>query len=133
LFLYLKLPTLLVTGMLLLHHYLVASALLQVQHVAALPQGLAPSETSSEPSATPLATALADGNRTCDFDKIDDFFSYANKNGLNITVEVQHCQNLCLLTYGTGNPDLSGIGVSPPYSRLLQKVLDRLTVFFPLD
>ncbi|CEL10098.1 hypothetical protein ASPCAL13225 [Aspergillus calidoustus] len=102
--------------MLLLLYYLVASALLQVQHVAALPQGLALSETSSEPSATPLATALADGNRTCDFDKIDDFFSYANKNGLNITVEVQHCQNLCLLTYGTGNPDLSGIGMMVAYT-----------------
>ncbi|KAL2855700.1 hypothetical protein BJX68DRAFT_231063 [Aspergillus pseudodeflectus] len=102
--------------MLLLLYYLVASALLQVQHVAALPQGLAPSETSSEPSATPLATGLADGNRTCDFDKIDDFFSYANKNGLNITVEVQHCQNLCLLTYGTGNPDLSGIGMMVAYT-----------------
>jgi hypothetical protein len=110
----LKLPTLLATVMLLLLHYLVAYALLQVQHAAALPQGLAPSETSSETSAVPSATALAEGNRTCDFDTIDDFFSHANKNGLNITVEVQHCQNLCLLTYGTGNPDLSGIGVSPP-------------------
>jgi hypothetical protein len=119
--------------MLLLLHYLVAYALLQVQHAAALPQGLAPSETTSETSAVPSATALAEGNRTCDFDTIDDFFSHANKNGLNITVEVQHCQNLCLLTYGTGNPDLSGIGVSPQYSRHLHKVLDRLTVLFPFD
>jgi hypothetical protein len=120
--------------MLLLLHYIVTFILLQVQHVAALPQGLTPSETSSSlTSAAPSATALVEGNRTCDFDKIDDFFKYANRNGLNITVEVQHCQNLCLLTYGTGNPDLSGIGVSPPYSRLFRKVLDRLTVIFPLD
>jgi hypothetical protein len=40
--------------------------------------------------------ALAEANRTCDFDKIDNFFKHANENSLNITVEVQHCQNLCL-------------------------------------
>ncbi|KAJ0421423.1 hypothetical protein BJY00DRAFT_282246 [Aspergillus carlsbadensis] len=102
--------------MLVLLHYLVAYALLHVQHVAALPQGLAPSETSSDTSAAPAATAVAEVNRTCDFDKIDDFFKYANDNGLNITVEVQHCQNLCLLTYGTGNPDLSGIGMMSAYT-----------------
>lgn len=43
---------------------------------------------------------------------MNDFFDYTKKNGLNITLEVQNCQNLCLLTYGVGNPDLSGIGVS---------------------
>ncbi|KAF7136980.1 hypothetical protein CNMCM5793_006731 [Aspergillus hiratsukae] len=42
---------------------------------------------------------------------MEDFFNYATKNGLNITTEVQNCQNLCLLTYGVGNPDLSGIGL----------------------
>ncbi|KAL5003033.1 hypothetical protein BDV10DRAFT_155433 [Aspergillus recurvatus] len=102
--------------MLPLLHYLVAYALLHIQHVAALPQGLAPSEVSGVDSATPTGTAVVEGNRTCDFDTINDFFDYANKNGLNITVEVQNCQNLCLLTYGVGNPDLSGIGMMYAYS-----------------
>ncbi|KAL4864708.1 hypothetical protein BDV12DRAFT_200872 [Aspergillus spectabilis] len=79
-------------------------------------EGLAPSETSSVTLAGPSATALVEGNRTCDFDTINDFFKYANNNDLNITVEVQHCQNLCLLTYGVGNPDLSGIGMMSAYT-----------------
>lgn len=98
--------------MLLLLHYFVAYALLHLQGAAALPQGITPSEVSSLTSATPTGTSVVDNERTCDFNKIDDFFDYANRNGLNITVEVQNCQNLCLLTYGVGNPDLSGIGVS---------------------
>ncbi|KAL5043259.1 hypothetical protein BDW71DRAFT_188266 [Aspergillus fruticulosus] len=104
--------------MLLLFHYLVAYALLHVQHAAALPQGTSPRqyETSSEAPASSTATSIAEDGRRCDFDNMNDFFDYANKNGLNITVEVQNCQNLCLLTYGVGNPDLSGIGMMYAYS-----------------
>jgi hypothetical protein len=47
----------------------------------------------------------------CDFESIQDFFEYAYEQKLNITAEVQNCQSLCLMTYGKGNPDLSGIGV----------------------
>ena len=53
--------------------------------------------------------------RGCDFRTIQEFFDYAHRNNLNITAEVQECQNLCLMTYGNGNPDLSGIGVSHVY------------------
>lgn len=49
--------------------------------------------------------------KSCNFTNIQSFFDFATTNGLNITQEVDRCQNLCLLTYGTGNPDLSGIGV----------------------
>ncbi|KAJ6181591.1 hypothetical protein N7485_000233 [Penicillium canescens] len=102
--------------MLLLLHYLVAYALLHLQGAAALPQGMTPSEVSSVTSATPTGTSVVEKERACDFNTINDFFVYANKNGLNITVEVQKCQNLCLLTYGVGNPDLSGIGMMYAYS-----------------
>ncbi|KAJ5991558.1 hypothetical protein N7522_011765 [Penicillium canescens] len=102
--------------MLLLLHYLVAYALLHLQSAAALPQGMTPSEVSSVTSATPTGTSVVEKERACDFNTINDFFVYANKNGLNITVEVQKCQNLCLLTYGVGNPDLSGIGMMYAYS-----------------
>lgn len=96
--------------MLLLLHYVVACVLYYVQHAAALPQGITPSKALNITSATPTE-AFTLGDRNCDFPTMDDFFSYAHKNSLNITVEVQNCQNLCLLTYGVGNPDLSGIGV----------------------
>lgn len=92
-------------------HYLAAYALLYLQGAGALPQRVSPSEVSSALTATSTGTSIR-ANRTCDFGTINEFFDYANKNGLNITVEVQNCQNLCLLTYGVGNPDLSGIGVS---------------------
>jgi hypothetical protein len=97
----------------LLLHYLVACALLALQSAAALPQGIITrSSVSSATTATPTGQSVAENERTCDFNTMNDFFDYTKKNGLNITLEVQNCQNLCLLTYGVGNPDLSGIGVS---------------------
>ncbi|KOS36748.1 hypothetical protein ACN38_g12487 [Penicillium nordicum] len=60
--------------------------------------------------------SVVGNERICDFDTMNDFFDYTKRNGLNITVEVQNCQNLCLLTYGVGNPDLSGIGMMYAYS-----------------
>ncbi|KAJ5193878.1 hypothetical protein N7491_001209 [Penicillium cf. griseofulvum] len=104
----------------LLLHYLVGYALLYLQGAAALPQGITSSDTSNDvsnvTSATPTGTSTVDDGRHCDFTKMEDFFHHANKNGLNITVEVQKCQNLCLLTYGVGNPDLSGIGMMYAYT-----------------
>ncbi|KAJ5600169.1 hypothetical protein N7450_001236 [Penicillium hetheringtonii] len=102
--------------MLLFLHYLVVFALLHLQGAAALPQRITPSEFSSVTSATPTGTSVVENEGTCSFNTMNDFFDYANKNDLNITVEVQNCQNLCLLTYGVGNPDLSGIGMMYAYS-----------------
>ncbi|KAL6232347.1 hypothetical protein BDW75DRAFT_217918 [Aspergillus navahoensis] len=98
-------------------HYLVLYALIHLQRAAALPQGMTASEVTSVAPAEPTtATSSAVDGRKCDFNSINDFFDYATKNRLNITVEVQNCQNLCLLTYGVGNPDLSGIGMMYAYS-----------------
>jgi hypothetical protein len=97
----------------LLPHYLVAYALLCSLGAAALPQEITTSGVSRVvTSPTPTRTSVIENEGNCDFKTINDFFDYANNNGLNITAEVQKCQNLCLLTYGVGNPDLSGIGVS---------------------
>ncbi|KAL4747400.1 hypothetical protein BDW72DRAFT_206490 [Aspergillus terricola var. indicus] len=94
-------------------HSLVLYALFNLQRATALPQGTTTSEVASVAGPQPTAeTSSVAEERRCDFDSINDFFSYATENGLNITVEVQNCQNLCLLTYGTGNPDLSGIGTA---------------------
>ncbi|KGO45933.1 hypothetical protein PEXP_018130 [Penicillium expansum] len=102
--------------MLFLLHYIVAYTLLFLHGAAALPQGMTPSKISSATSATPIGTSVLEKERTCDFDTMNEFFDYTKNNGLNITVEVQNCQNLCLLTYGVGNPDLSGIGMMYAYS-----------------
>ncbi|KAL4976257.1 hypothetical protein BDW66DRAFT_159816 [Aspergillus desertorum] len=106
--------------MLALRHSLVLYALFYLQRASALPQGTTTSKVASVASGQPTATSSAvddrKDDRKCDFDSINDFFDYATKNGLNITVEVQNCQNLCLLTYGVGNPDLSGIGMMYAYS-----------------
>lgn len=97
--------------MLFLLPYVVVCVLSLLQHAAALPQGITPSTALSETPASQTETVTLESDRNCDFNTMDDFFRYAHKNGLNITVEVQNCQNLCQLTYGVGNPDLSGIGV----------------------
>lgn len=115
--------------MLLLLPYIAICTLLYLQGAAALPQGITPLKVSSVPSATPTGMSVTENERTCDFNTMNDFFDYTKRNGLNITVEVQNCQNLCLLTYGVGNPDLSGIGVSSEtqaFSIFSTNVADRL-------
>ncbi|EHK17822.1 uncharacterized protein TRIVIDRAFT_136014, partial [Trichoderma virens Gv29-8] len=52
----------------------------------------------------------------CNFTSIEAFFNYSTEHGLNITAEIEQCPNLCILTFGTGNPDLSGIGMMYAYS-----------------
>ncbi|KAM0253656.1 hypothetical protein ACHAQJ_007168 [Trichoderma viride] len=56
----------------------------------------------------------------CNFTSIQEFFDDATENGLNITTQIEDCPNLCILTFGTGNPDLSGIGVGGPLIALLE-------------
>ncbi|KAL2788736.1 hypothetical protein BJX66DRAFT_352554 [Aspergillus keveii] len=52
----------------------------------------------------------------CNFITIQDFFDHATAEDLDITDEVRQCQNLCPLTFGVGNPDLSGIGMMTAYT-----------------
>ncbi|KAL4907804.1 hypothetical protein BDW74DRAFT_148100 [Aspergillus multicolor] len=97
--------------------YLLVCAISCLQCALALPQGTSSTGVSSVSLSLPSTTASSTGNSSrCDFRSIDDFFDFATNNKLNITVEVQNCQNLCLLTYGVGNPDLSGIGMMYAYS-----------------
>jgi len=63
-------------------------------------------------TSTPTDSAANVSSHKCNFDSMQNFFDYSAERGLDITIEVQNCQNLCLLVYGVGNPDLSGIGVS---------------------
>ena len=48
----------------------------------------------------------------CLFSSINQVLHKAETSGLNITTTIQNCPDICTLAWGTGNPDLSGIGVS---------------------
>lgn len=60
---------------------------------------------------TDLEAAQSDNPR-CNYTDPMEFFHDAHDNGWNITEVVADCQNLCILSYGIGNPDLDGIGVT---------------------
>jgi hypothetical protein len=61
-------------------------------------------------------------NPSCDaFTSINDALTQANMGQLNITAYVAACPNICTLAWGTGNPDLSGIGANISY--ILQAIL----------
>jgi hypothetical protein len=68
-------------------------------------------------------------NPACDaFSSIDQVLAQANMGQLNITTFVASCPQTCTLAWGTGNPDLSGIGANISY--ILQAVLT--FIFCPL-
>lgn len=45
----------------------------------------------------------------------NNFIHWANTTHFNVTRVVEDCQSICTLFYGTGNPDISGIGVMISY------------------
>ncbi|KAL6694281.1 hypothetical protein J3F84DRAFT_395948 [Trichoderma pleuroticola] len=63
-----------------------------------------------------ISTSLEAVSVDCNFTTIEAFFDYATEHELNITAQIEQCPNLCILTFGTGNPDLSGIGMMYAYS-----------------
>ncbi|KAG9233399.1 hypothetical protein BJ875DRAFT_45376 [Amylocarpus encephaloides] len=58
---------------------------------------------------------------SCDFSSLNQMLANATATGANVTDIVKRCENVCSLAWGTGNPDLSGIGVNISY--ILQAVL----------
>ncbi|KDR77333.1 hypothetical protein GALMADRAFT_442853 [Galerina marginata CBS 339.88] len=67
-------------------------------------------------------------NTSCSFPSINDVLAQAGMGELNITTTVNSCPGICTLAWGTGNPDLSGIGANVSY--ILQAVLT--CIFGPL-
>jgi len=67
-------------------------------------------------------------NNSCSFTSINDLFGQAEAGQLNITTIVSSCPGICSLAWGTGSPDLSGIGTNISY--ILQAILTIL--FGPL-
>ena len=52
---------------------------------------------------------------------MNDLLNQAQAGRLNITTIVTSCPDICALAWGSGNPDLSGIGANVSY--ILQAVL----------
>lgn len=65
---------------------------------------------------------------SCNFSSITEVIAQADAGKLNITTIVASCQGICTLAWGTGNPDLSGIGINISY--IFQAVLT--FIFGPL-
>ncbi len=65
-------------------------------------------------SPTPLTPAALGGNGTCAFDDLTSLVGHIVHDwaGYNLSLLVQTCPDTCILVYGSGNPDISGIGVS---------------------
>ncbi|TFK64483.1 hypothetical protein BDN72DRAFT_263454 [Pluteus cervinus] len=51
----------------------------------------------------------------CGFSSLNDVLNQAEHNNVNITEIAQSCQSICNLVWGTGNPDLSGVGANASY------------------
>lgn len=84
---------------------------------------LAVAETADQPTSTNPPSALPTGSNStlCAF---NDRKSLINSVGTdwqsdNISLLVKTCDNACALVYGSGNPDISGVGVSCAYSLVI--------------
>jgi hypothetical protein len=60
-------------------------------------------------------------NSTCSITSISDLFDKVDRHLLNVTTTIASCPNICLLAWGKGNPDLSGIGLNISY--IMQAIL----------
>jgi len=81
----------------------------------------ATSPTLSQPALATLPPATPDGNASCAFDNLPELVQRVVEDwaGYNISLLVDTCPGVCDLVYGSGNPDISGIGVRRPRSRNL--------------
>ncbi|KAH6964872.1 hypothetical protein EDB82DRAFT_511148 [Fusarium venenatum] len=69
----------------------------------------------------PLATlppVTLDGNTSCAFDSLPELVKLVVEDwaGYNISLLVDKCPGVCDLIYGSGNPDISGIGAMSSYA-----------------
>ena len=51
----------------------------------------------------------------CNFASRADFVDWTNGTDVNIALAIESCKAICPLFYGTGNPDISGVGVTISY------------------
>jgi len=72
-----------------------------------------PSQTATI-TTLPPAQASSNDTNPCDFSDRSALLDrvVSDWQGYNISLLVEKCPNICVLIYGDGNPDVSGIGVS---------------------
>lgn len=58
---------------------------------------------------------ISNGSLVCTFTSSQEFLRAANNQSAFITRTVTSCREVCNVFYGTGNPDITGIGVSLPH------------------
>lgn len=90
--------------------------LLSFSPTQALEAGTSPALPSQTATVTSLLPAQPSGNSTdpCAFPDRSTLLDrvVSEWQGYNITLLVETCPNVCVLVYGDGSPDVSGIGVS---------------------
>jgi len=88
---------------------------------------LAPKSTAPA-TATPLPQ-LPTGHDACVFEDLEGLVDRAVEDwaGYNVSLLVETCPNVCEVAFGTGNPDISGPGVSS----LISQARDKLTATRP--
>lgn len=59
-----------------------------------------------------LAMNVTTSNLTCAYTFVDDLIKDAVANRTNVTIAAQQCAAICTLGWDTGDPDISGPGVS---------------------
>ncbi len=101
--------------------YTSASSLVAVALVCCA--ALVVAETADHPTSTNPPPALPTGTNAtlCAFNDRNSLIERVASDwqGGNISLLVQTCDNVCALIYGSGNPDISGVGVSCAYSLVL--------------
>lgn len=99
-----------------MQHCVLALFLLSFSPVQALEAGTSPALPSQTATVTSLLPAQPSSNSTdpCAFPDRSALLDrvVGEWQGYNITLLVETCPNVCILIYGDGSPDVSGIGVS---------------------
>ncbi|RKL08877.1 hypothetical protein BFJ70_g16732 [Fusarium oxysporum] len=70
------------------------------------------------PQLATLPPVTPDGNTSCAFDSLPELVKLVVEDwaGYNISLLVDTCPGVCDLVYGSGNPDISGIGAMSSYA-----------------
>jgi hypothetical protein len=94
---------------------LVLSCYILIAHAQSAPSAPPGSSLSSAGSFTavssPTPTNGLSANISCNFKDRAELVDRTFKEHLNASVLVNDCEEVCILAYGTGNPDISGVGV----------------------
>ena len=61
---------------------------------------------------------LSNSSLPCGFTSPKDFLLFANNRSTVITQTITDCPQICNVFYGTGNPDIMGVGVRHPHRPL---------------